>query len=261
MVSKLKNILMDENVIEILYNLANNGRISDVDSSLANLRMPAIPGVYHKDVLIHSIKVLENAINREDNGPDLVLRTAALFHDIGKPATRKASNNGKTVTFDGHETVGAQMMKKILTKHNYSKNEITMISELVRNHMRSYGFSEENWTDSAIRSIYNSVSSSEQFNRLTTIFYSDVTTKNNNLRNKIHSGIDVLRDNVDRILKEDARKSLRPALNGNEVMEIFNLAPGIELGKIMKFLNSDEGVYLSRDDAVEIVTCKFFGKD
>lgn len=260
MLDNIKTAIMREDVINFLHDLDENNNISIIDSSLSDLRMSKIPGVYHKDVLTHSIQVLENAIKREKNGPDLILRTASLFHDIGKPATRKSDPSRKTVTFDRHENIGAHMVKKILPKHGYSKIETNLISELVRNHMRSYGYNESNWTNRSIRSLISSSSSEKQLERLFTLFYSDVTTKNINKRNRIHCGLDNLRERVNIVRELDSRDKLRPALNGKQIMEIFNIPSGPELGKVMKFLNSDEGIHLSEEDVIKIVSTKFFGK-
>jgi len=252
----MKQLMMMNNPVEVLYGMVSDGTLREFESTLADLRMPIKPGYHHKDNLVHSIKVLENAISREVDGPDLVLRTAALFHDIGKPATRKF-NGRKSVTFDGHEYVGAKMMKSILTRHGYTKNEIQKISKIVSLHMRSHGFGEGDWTDSAVRRLMNDAGSSEILDKLIVVFYADATTANKQKLHNHHKGIQKLSIEINRVQKEDARKALRPALNGNEVMEIFNLSPGRELGKIMKFLNSDEGVHLSKDEALSYIRENF----
>lgn len=256
----LKNILMSDDPATTLRNMVDEGTLRDLEPSLADLRMPMVKGYHHKDNLIHSIKVLQNAVEAEKNGPDLILRTAALFHDIGKPATRKF-NGRKSVTFDGHEIVGARMVKKILAKHNYSKSEINDVSKIVALHMRSHGFGTGDWTDTAVRRLMNDVGNSNILEQLLIVFHADATTSYPEKLKRHREGIVKLRAEIERVEKEDARKKLRPALNGFDVMTMFNLSQGPQLGKIMKFLNSDEGVYLSKDEAISEIKQRFFDED
>lgn len=252
----MKQLLMSDKPVEALREMDSNGTLVEFEPALADLRMPMKKGYHHKDNLTHSIQVLENAIVREENGADLILRTAALLHDIGKPATRKF-NARKSVTFDGHEYVGSKIAKEILRRHNYSNVEIKMITKIIALHMRSHGFGEGDWTDSGVRRLMNDAGDPDTLNRLIIVFYADATTANKAKLNRHHMGISKLKSEINRVRKEDARKALRPALNGNEVMELMNLTPGRELGSIMKFLNSDEGVHLSKDEAIRTIREKF----
>lgn len=248
----LKNILLSANPSETLREMMNDGTLREFEPALANLRMTIPQGFHHKDNFEHSLKVLDNAINREENGPDLILRAAALFHDIGKPATRKFGAR-KDVTFDGHEIVGASITHKVLTKHHFTKNEIREISLIVRLHMRSHGFTENDWTDSAIRRLIHDTGNIDTLHRLIIVFYADSTTANTKKLIAHRHVIDRLSEEINSVMKADERKRMRPALNGNEVMEIFHLEPGPELGRIMKFLNSDDGIMLSRENALKAI--------
>ena len=186
---------MDTDPVAVLRSMVADGTLRGFEPAIADLDMHRPKGFHHKDNLEHSIRVLGNAIDRETNGPDLVLRTAALLHDIGKPATRKLGSR-KSVTFDGHEAL---------------------------------------------------------MDRLVIIFYADVTTRHDHKRRAIHASVDGLVQEMARIKKEDARKALRPALTGYDIMELTGLSQGPELGRLMKFLNSDEGIHLSRDEAIAAV--------
>lgn len=252
----LRDILLSDDPVAVLRNLDATHKLRELEPTLADLRMDIPKGYHHKDNLTHSLKVLENAIQRETT-VDLVLRTAALFHDVGKPATRKFHDKG-LVTFDGHETVGARMVKKILVKHGYSKSEIAEISKLVAFHMRSHGFTEQKWTDSAVRRLITEVGDNAVMARLLVVFYADVTTRFPEKRKNLHRAVDALKEKMDEVASLDARKALRPSLSGHDIMELFSLTPGRELGAIMKFLNSDEGIVLSREDAIQAVKDKFF---
>jgi poly(A) polymerase len=252
----LKEILLSDNAVEKLIELDTSGDLKNVEPTLAALRMEIPKGYHHKDNLTHSIQVLQNAINRETNGPDLILRTAALFHDIGKPATRAFHDKG-VVTFVNHETVGANMVNKILIKHGYVKKDIKTIAMLIRFHMRSHGFTTELWTDSAIRRLITDVGDEQNMQKLVTIFYSDVTTQFAKKKANMHASVTGLVEMIKEVQEQDARKALRPALNGNEVMELFDLKPGAELGKIMKFLNTDEGIKLTKEEAIKEIQNSF----
>lgn len=252
----LKEILTSNDPVSTLRGMIANDTLAELEPSLAHLKMPIPKGFHHKDNLEHSLRVLQNAIDRETNGVDLVLRAAALFHDIGKPATRKFGTR-KSVTFDGHEAVGAGIVRKVLPKHGFSKNEIKEISHLVRLHMRSHGFDSADWTVSAVRRLITDAGDKKTLERLIVIFYADTTTKHEDKMRKLHSSVDKLKNEIAKVEKIDARKAMRPALNGFEVMEMFNLSEGRELGQIMRFLNSDEGVKLSKDEAIELIKQKF----
>ena len=251
----MKNILLSEDPVKELRALIATGELARLEPTLAELLMPIPNDYHHKDNLEHSIRVLGNAITREANGPDLILRTAALFHDIGKPATRQFGTKGN-VTFTNHDTVGAKMVKKILRPHGYTKTEITEIAILIKMHMRSHTF-KTGWTESAVRRMIVDVGSAEQLDRLIVIFYSDATTKLDAKRESIHRNVALLKEALDKVKKKDARAKLRPALNGYEVATLLNLEPGIELGKAMKLLNQDEHIYLGRQEAITLLLKTF----
>ena len=254
----LKELLLSSNPVEQLRILNDSGKLRAFEPSIADLRMEIPKGYNHKDNLEHSFKVLENSINREKNGADLILRTAALFHDVGKPATRAFEAKG-VVTFTNHDVVGAKMIRPILRNHGFTSAEITKVSSLIFMHMRSHTF-KEGWSESAVRRLGVDAGSFEQLERLIVIFYSDATTGFDSKREKIHRSVAELATEVKRVIAKDARAALRPALNGVEVAEILNLEHGPELGKVMKFLNTDEMVGVSRDEAIASITARFSKK-
>lgn len=255
MTTKLREILAGSNPVQILRALRDSGTLSELEPTLAELLMPIPKGYNHKDNLEHSFVVLQNSIDREKDGADLILRTAALFHDIGKPATRKFGAKG-SVTFTNHDVVGAKMVKSILPKHGYTKAEIKQISHLVLMHMRSHTF-KTGWTDSAVRRMITDAGSMEQLERLVVIFYADITTKSNDRKAGFHQSISSLSAEMEKVKIKDERRALRPALNGNEVAELMGLTPGVELGKMMKFLNKDENVGLGREEAIALLKSEF----
>lgn len=248
----LRNILMSTAPVQTLRSLISNDTLADLEPSLAALKMDIPEGYHHKDNLEHSLQVLDNAIAREKNGADLILRTAALFHDIGKPATRKFGTR-KAVTFDGHEFVGARMVKRILPKHGYSTKEIKEIAKIVSLHMRSHGFTVSDWTDSAVRRLITDAVNERNLERLLVIFHADCTTKHMHKKAAHYESLRTLDAEIRRVKEADALAARRPAINGNEVMEITGLSQGRELGLLMKYLNSEEGLALSRNEAIAYV--------
>lgn len=215
---------------------------------LAALSMPIPQGYHHKDNLEHSFCVLENAISYEKEGIDLILRTSALFHDIGKPQTRGFLTDSK-VTFYGHEVVGAKMIKKILKNSGYSESELNQISLLISLHMRAYGFSEA-WTEKGARRLERDAGGAESLKRLIILFKSDLTTKHDDKKLRILDKIDQLEKFITQVKREDEIKTVRPALSGNDVMSLTGLKEGREVGRVMKYLNSPEGLTLNKEDAI-----------
>lgn len=258
MTHTLKEILSSIKPVESLKALKAQGVLGDLEPTLAALEMPIPAGYNHKNNLEHSFQVLQNAIDREDDGMDLILRTAALFHDIGKPATRKFGKRG-TVTFTNHDVVGAKIVRQILPNHGYSKAETDSVARLVYMHMRSHTF-KAGWSESAVRRLSTDAGSHKQLERLIVIFYSDATTKHDGKKTQIHSSVAGLYAELLRVKKSDERKALRPALDGIEVAKFLNIPFGPELGKVMKLLNSDENVHLSKEEAYLLLEVTYLNK-
>lgn len=254
--TSLKTLLLGSDPVKELQELKAANELHAFEPALDALHMKIPRGYRHKDNWEHSLLVLNNAIAFESNGPDLLLRTAALFHDIGKPATRAFGDTG-VVTFRDHETVGSRQTKGLLTKHGYEKTDRLAVARLVALHMRAHGFGEILWSDAGVRRLAFDAGSPESLDRLIVIFYSDLTTKNAEKRNKITEGINRLEEALERVRVSDARKALRPALDGRELMELFGLIQGPELGKLTRFLNSEAGIYLDRSAALVELKTRF----
>ena len=255
----LRSIFLLPNPVGFLREMDHCGQLSSIDHHIAKMAELGRNSRQDKDLFDHSLKVLENAISHENDGADVVLRAAAFLHDVGKPATRRV-DPGRGVTFDGHEVVGARLIKPSLFKGCFSSAEIKQITELIRMHMRSHGFTrgdKKMWNDSAVRRLMNDVSSEGQLNRLLVIFRSDVTSRHVSKRAAVQRQVDRLASEMDRIRAADNRSAMRPAIDGNKVMEILGISPGPELGTVMRFLNSDEGIRLNEDEAINMIVEKF----
>lgn len=217
-----------------------------VDTGLADHILPELPAMkleidehhQHKDVYRHSLKVLEQAIDLEqadspDGEPDLVLRLAALLHDIGKPATRRFEPGGG-VSFHHHEVVGAKMARKRLRALRYPKDVVQDVSGLVYLHLRFHGYSEGQWTDSAVRRYVNDAGHLLQ--RLHKLVRADCTTRNKRKANALQQAYDDLERRIARIAEEEDLARVRPDLDGNEIMRLLGIPPGPLVGKAWRHL-------------------------
>ena len=223
---------------------------------IADYVFPEIPAIamepdehaQHKDVYAHSLKVLRQAIDQEEDGPDLVLRWAALLHDIGKPATRDTTD-GK-VSFHHHEVVGAKLARKRLRKLKYPKHVTEDIAQLIYLHMRFHGFDGDSWTDSAVRRYVTDAG--ELLPRLHKLTRADCTTRTKKKAARLARTYDLLEERIAEIAAKEDLARVRPDLDGNEIMEILDLKPGPEVGEawsFMKELRLEEGP-LEREVAI-----------
>jgi len=232
-----------------------------VDSGLSDVFLPELPALRleldehhrHKDVYEHSLTVLEQAMMLEGRtnpadaaypvvpGPDLVLRLAALLHDIGKPATRTFEPGGG-VSFHHHELVGARMVTKRLRAMRFDKSVVGEVARLVELHLRFHGYGEGQWTDSAVRRYVTDAG--PLLGRLHLLTRSDCTTRNVRKATRLARTYDELEVRIARLAAEEELAAVRPELNGNEIAEVLGIRPGPVLGEAYKFLLAvrlDEG--------------------
>nr|WP_237536908.1 CCA tRNA nucleotidyltransferase [Streptomyces sp. SID5785] len=212
-----------------------------VDTGLADRVLPELPALRlerdehhrHKDVYDHTLIVLEQAMALETDGPDLTLRLAALLHDIGKPRTRRFEKDGR-VSFHHHEVVGAKMTKKRMTALKYSNELVKDVSRLVELHLRFHGYGTGDWTDSAVRRYVRDAGPLlERLHRLTR---SDCTTRNKRKANALSRAYDGLEERIARLQEQEELDSIRPDLDGNQIMQVLDVGPGPVIGQAYKFL-------------------------
>jgi poly(A) polymerase len=204
----------------------------------------------HKDVYQHSLTVLRQAIALEDEGPDLVLRWAALLHDIGKPATRRHEPNGG-VSFHHHEVVGAKMVRKRLRALKYSKQMVDDVSQLVYLHLRFHGYGDGKWTDSAVRRYVTDAG--PLLPRLHKLVRADCTTRNKRRAARLQASYDRLEARIAELAAKEDLARLRPDLNGNQIMELLGIPAGPQVGEAWNFLKElrlERGP-LSNEEATE----------
>jgi poly(A) polymerase len=218
-----------------------NGLEVMVDTGLADAVLPELPALRmaadehgeHKDVYAHTLQVLDQAIDLETDGPDLVLRWAALLHDIGKPATRAFAPGGR-VTFHHHEVVGARMARKRLKALRASNDLIDDVSQLVFLHLRFYGYRSSEWTDSAVRRYV--VDAGPLLPRLHKLVRSDCTTRNKRKAAALSAAYDALEERIAALKEQEELDSIRPDLDGNQIMEVLGIPPGRLVGQAYKHL-------------------------
>ncbi|MFI2783935.1 CCA tRNA nucleotidyltransferase [Streptomyces sp. ALB3] len=212
-----------------------------VDTGLADRVLPELPALRlesdehhrHKDVYEHSLTVLEQAIDLEEDGPDLVLRLAALLHDIGKPRTRRFEKDGR-VSFHHHEVVGAKMARKRMAELKYSNDMVKDVSKLVELHLRFHGYGDGEWTDSAVRRYVRDAG--PLLDRLHKLTRSDCTTRNKRKANALSRTYDGLEERIAQLQEQEQLEAIRPDLDGNEIMRVLGVGPGPVIGRAYAFL-------------------------
>jgi poly(A) polymerase len=207
----------------------------------------------HKDVYEHSLTVLRQAIELEDEGKDLVLRWAALLHDIGKPATRRHESDGG-VSFHHHEVVGAKMTRKRMRALKYSKQLVDDVSQLVYLHLRFHGYADASgagkWTDSAVRRYVTDAG--PLLPRLHKLVRADCTTRNKRRAARLQANYDDLEARITELAAKEDLQRVRPDLDGNEIMKILDIPAGPQVGEAWRYLKElrlDRGP-LDHDEAV-----------
>jgi poly(A) polymerase len=212
--------------------LVGTGLAEHVLPELPALRMAADEHGQHKDVYAHTLQVLDQAVDLEDS-PDLVLRWAAVLHDVGKPATRRFEPDGR-VTFHHHEVVGARLARLRLRELRYAKEIVEDVAQLVFLHLRFYGYGRGEWTDSAVRRYV--VDAGPLLPRLHKLVRSDVTTRNMRKAAALAAAYDALEERIARLKKQEELDAIRPDLDGNEIMAILGITPGPAVGRAYRHL-------------------------
>ncbi len=210
-----------------------------VDTGLADVVLPELPALAlerdehhrHKDVYEHTLTVLEQTIALESRlaggGPDLVARLAALMHDVGKPKTRRFVGDG-TVTFHHHDVVGAKLTRKRMQALRFPGDQIDQVARLVELHLRFHGYGSGEWTDSAVRRYVRDAGA--ELERLHILTRADCTTRNARKAARLRRTYDELEERIARLSAEEELAAIRPALDGNQIMEVLGVGPGREVG-------------------------------
>ena len=255
---ELTKLLLGANPHAGLVLLTESGLADVVLPELPKLKMATDEHGQHKDVYAHTLQVLDQAIALEaepvldtafgtpiltgkiaapkpgePGGPDLVLRWAALLHDIGKPATRRFEGGGR-VSFHHHEVVGARMAKARLSALRYPKALIEDVSRLVFLHLRFYGYGEGEWTDAAVRRYVTDAG--PLLDRLNKLVRSDCTTRNRRKAATLAANYDDLIRRIEHLRTQEEMDAIRPDLDGNEIMRLLDIPAGPLVGRAYRYL-------------------------
>jgi poly(A) polymerase len=243
-----------------------------VETGLAAHVLPELPALAlerdehhrHKDVYEHTLRVLEQTIELEPRlpggGPDFVARFAALMHDVGKPRTRRFQDDG-TVTFHHHDVVGAKLTRQRMKQLRFANDTIDAVAHLVELHLRFHGYGSGEWTDSAVRRYVRDAG--DQLERLHVLTRADCTTRNKRKAERLRSAYDDLEARIEALAEQEELASIRPDLDGNEIMKVLDIGPGREVGAAYRFLLDLrlENGPMSHDDAAEALRAWWAARD
>jgi poly(A) polymerase len=231
---ELDKLLVVDRPGDGLWFLVNTGLAEEFLPELPALALQQDPVHRHKDVLAHTIAVVEKT------QPDKILRLAALLHDIGKPKTRSYGKGG--VSFHHHEVVGARMAEERMRALRYPEDEIAAVRRLVELHLRFHGYGDDLWTDSAVRRY--ATDAGPLLDRLNELTRCDCTTRNQRKAAELSRRMDLLEERIATLREQEELDKIRPDLDGNQIMAHLGIGPGPDVGKAWKFLyelRMDEG--------------------
>jgi poly(A) polymerase len=205
-----------------------------VDTGIADVVLPELPAMRveqdpihrHKDVLAHTIAVVAKT------RPSLIVRMAALLHDVGKPKTRSIGPKG--VSFHHHEVVGARMARDRLRALRFPNDQIEDIGQLVYLHLRFHGYGDDVWTDSAVRRYVRDAGPLlDDLNELTRC---DCTTRNERKARMLAARMDALEARIAELREREELEAIRPDLDGQAVMAHLGIPPGRAVGDALAML-------------------------
>jgi poly(A) polymerase len=268
MASQLSRITVERVAGELDKMLLGADPVAGIDlmvqTGMGDVVLPEVGGMrmaidehhQHKDVYQHSLTVLRQAMALEpsDSGDaDLVLRWAALLHDIGKPDTRRHESDGG-VSFHHHEVVGAKMVRKRMRALKYSKQMVDDVSQLVYLHLRFHGYGDGRWTDSAVRRYVTDAG--PLLPRLHKLVRADCTTRNKKRAARLQANYDSLEARIAELEAKEDLARVRPDLDGNAIMEILGIPAGPQVGEAwtyLKELRLDRGPLSPEEATAELI--------
>jgi poly(A) polymerase len=231
---ELSKLLVVDDPSAGLWFLADTELSDEFLPELLAMRLEQDPIHRHKDVLAHTIAVVAKT------GPRLVVRLAALMHDVGKPKTRSIGARG--VSFHHHEVVGARITRERLRALRFSNEVVDEVSRLVVLHLRFHGYGDDLWTDAAVRRYARDAGPLlEELNELTRC---DCTTRNERKARMLAARMDALEARIAELRQREALDAIRPDLDGNRVMQLLGVGPGPVVGDALQMLldaRLDEG--------------------
>ncbi|MFM1791497.1 MAG: hypothetical protein RLZZ526_1824 [Actinomycetota bacterium] len=231
--AELDKLMVSDKPSAGLWFLIDTGLVDQFFPEIRGMRLEQDPIHRHKDVLTHTLAVVENV--RPDAHPTFdfrLTRLAALFHDIGKPKTR-GYKNGKGVTFHHHEVVGARMTRDRMRALKYSNEDVEAVTELVNLHLRFHTY-QMGWTDSAVRRYVRDAG--PLLAELNVLTRCDCTTRNEKKAAVLARRMDELEERIAYLNEREELAALRPEIDGVRVMEMLDVPAGPVVGAALEYL-------------------------
>jgi len=215
--------------------LVESGLCDKFIPEISRLRLEVDEHHHHKDVYEHTLTVLEQTMVLEERlgGPNLIVRLAALLHDIGKPKT-KALVEGGGVTFHHHEAVGARMVRERLKKLRFDRDVVAAVAELTFLHLRFHGYGDGAWSDSAVRRYVRDAG--ELLTHLHVLTRADCTTRNKRKAENLARHYDHLEERIAALMEREELMKIRPDIDGNEIMKLLDIGAGPTVGRAYEHL-------------------------
>ena len=252
---ELNKIMMTATPSKGLYDLYRCGLLQIILPELCQLDLVETRnGRAHKNNFYHTLEVLDNVAKASSN---LYLRWAALLHDIGKPKSKRWDNLAGW-TFHNHNFIGAKMVPGIFRRLKLPMDaKMKYVQKLVDLHMRPIAIADDGVTDSAVRRLLNDAG--DDIDDLMTLCEADITSKNSQRKAQFRENFRIVREKLTDLKEKDYKRLLQPCINGNEIMEMFHLSPGIEVGALKQCLKDavlDNRVPNEREALMELLKKK-----